>query len=580
MNKNILLLSLLLVSGSSASADVTYSATGLTVGGTSSPLYTDAQGFNHYLITVVSNPLDPVGGSVQIESDDSYDVIDEIVVYNNASGTRYISISISDSSGNQTSFASVSKIHAADCNDTDINIENLKIPGDILAEGPNSIYVNSISEIDIEGSLYGRIIIEDGASGLVPLSGVNTINIDGDVVRGGVYSQAGDITSIAIGGNVVSDTSVGIRSEIWSSGSIGVLQVDGDLDGRVGINGLSYNGECFNITSNIFSDIDTLQIGGDFTGGRFMQVGSLNNLSVAGDFDVKININSVMADTSVYDIAGTMDTDARIYLPSDGLEGQVIINSGDNGDSWDGNVYVNTTPLSPDYTNLSDELGGGAVGVAPFNFHQRDTAPPANVNPDCDPYHHEVKTVPAIGDDPVPSVELEHYGPVYIVNEGNEAAAGEHFIVEFKPDYQTGSPQWFDRSDQFVVTSAGTVSSPMRKIVITKSDSKGTGFHASGHWRITPVQNKVLCGDVDGNPPVEYYSDVYATTVSTTLTPQTNYWYTFRVLQEAPESLILNSGNGPSSTDLSIWLQTPYETNGDGEIDSNDFNDMVEHYSE
>lgn len=412
MKQGVLSLCLMATSGSLAKADVNYvTSTGFTVTGADSPLYTDAQGYNHYLLTIASSTDDnhPDGGTVRFESDDVYDVIDEIVVYNNSTEFRIVTISISDSGGNQTSFDSVSNIHASDCSDTDIHIDNLKIQGDLKAEGADAIYVNSISDIVIGGSLYGRLIIEDSVSGLVPLAGVSNISISGDLIRGGIYSQAGDITSVAIGGDVVSDTSAGIRSEIWSSGTIGEIAVGGDLDGRVGINGLGYNGECFNIASSTYSHVGELEVLGDFTGGRFMQMSGLDALYVGGNFDVQINVNSVMADTSVYDIAGTMDADARIYLPSDGLEGQVIINSGDNGDSWDGNVYVNTTPLSPDYTNLSDALGGGAVGVAPFNFHQRDTAPPANVNPDCDPYHHEVKTVPAIGDDPVPSVELEHY---------------------------------------------------------------------------------------------------------------------------------------------------------------------------
>ncbi len=555
-------------------------------------------GSNRYIVEIeqVSSGANAI---VLLDSDDSGDIIERIIISDNQNINKdQVILTIRKNlqfDVLRSSIAGVEEIVLESPSGICLDLRHVYIDGYLGSPIEHKeLRASSIYQISVGGNVYASVVANDESEVLSVFDDIEMV-VDGSVIGGGVYNYSSDISFINIAGDVTSLP--GRRAEIWSAGNVGNLSVSGDFDGRIGVNGSS---------EDSYSSVNNINIGKDFLGGRFMQMNSLASLSVGGNFDAKIQINSKMNIGGIYSVGGEMSAiyyvddpndpsddntpnfldGARIsFLPSDGLQGQVVVNSDGNILDAGGLMHFAFMGISdyldPNYTYLSDELGGGAFGVAPFNFHQRDTAPPAGIARDCDPYHHEVVTVPALSDNAIPIVTLDHYGPVYIVNDGTEPTAGEHFIVEFKPDYQTGTPTWFDRSDQFIVNDAGTSSAnAKRKIEITKSDSKGTGFQASGHWRITPVQGKVFCGGVAGSLPASYFSDVQASTVSTTLIPETNYWYTFRVIQQAPQSLLLDSGNGPSSTDLSIWLQDPYETNGDGDIDSNDFVDMAEHYGE
>lgn len=58
---------------------------------------------------------------------------------------------------------------------------------------------------------------------------------------------------------------------------------------------------------------------------------------------------------------------------------------------------------------------------------------------------------------------------------------------------------------------------------------------------------------------------------------QQYYWYTFRVRQQAPGGMVvLDGGNGPEPSDLTAWAEHSYETNADGETNSEDLYFMLE----
>ena len=116
-------------------------------------------------------------------------------------------------------------------------------------------------------------------------------------------------------------------------------------------------------------------------------------------------------------------------------------------------------------------------------------------------------------------------------------------------------------------------------VVIKATLSNRTGFKASGRWRIRPEAGRVKSGSAVGNPDVEYDSSVVSGDLGNTSSGTQYSWYAFRVLQEAPSgALLLDGGNGPTAADLASWLSTPYETNADGETNSQDFVDMADEY--
>jgi len=235
--------------------------------------------------------------------------------------------------------------------------------------------------------------------------------------------------------------------------------------------------------------------------------------------------------------------------------------------------------LAKNYTELSDELGGGAVGLAPFNFHQLSKPEPVGVDRDCDPIHTEVLFLTTT--DTLTEATISHYGPVYADGADGVDDEGEHFRIEFRPDFfQPPGPLWVDRSAWFEVdhTQSGTDdASAARDIVIKPASWNTNGFKAAGIWRIRPLAGQVKCGGVTGNPDVEYESSVVAGDLNATTGTQYD-WYQFRVRLIAPVggSTLLSGGNGPTPSDLNMWMIEPYETNADGSTNFTDFSDMVD----
>lgn len=71
----------------------------------------------------------------------------------------------------------------------------------------------------------------------------------------------------------------------------------------------------------------------------------------------------------------------NMSFPANGLQGQVIIDAEMVGAAWTGNVTIGSTTISHTngiYTNLPSTLGGGAVGLAPFQLHETACTPPHN----------------------------------------------------------------------------------------------------------------------------------------------------------------------------------------------------------
>jgi hypothetical protein len=153
-----------------------------------------------------------------------------------------------------------------------------------------------------------------------------------------------------------------------------------------------------------------------------------------------------------------------ITVAASGLKGQVIINAWEYGATWEADVIVGTTILSPIplYTNTG--FGGGAVGEVPFGCHVRECDPPMTGG------------APATTSSASQEIELFHYGPV--TWDGNElpVTVGVCAIgTECEPADDTSN--W-----EVVGSPPGT---PTRFLTI-----KRTGGLADGkHYHIKPVRS-------------------------------------------------------------------------------------------
>lgn len=176
-------------------------------------------------------------------------------------------------------------------------------------------------------------------------------------------------------------------------------------------------------------------------------------------------------------IAGSLSGTITVgSVGNPGLSGQIVLNAADTGGSWTGGVRVGGSTgllLSPEglYPQLSSELGGGAVGLVPFNLHKQDCTPPDGGS---------------IGWPGAYSVTVRHYGPVVIENPASDTTP---MTVEW---FNPNSQQWEDISGDFTYTRSAT--NP-RDVIVT-SLIPNLDFDGTVTYRIRPRitgANRLLC---------------------------------------------------------------------------------------
>lgn len=552
------------VHAGSANADITFpiqqaqidSGQFVTADVTVTPL-----GSGRYNVSIRSNVNEPA--IVVLDTDGTADVINKITIEEGCCSNDIVDLYIEDFATEGTSaIAGIEKISIDDPQSTKLVIKNLDISGSLgTSASSDNIEASFIENLMIGGDLFGKIVIENNYDSL-PNTG-NWIMILGDLKGGSILHLDGSVNHISIGDDGNESDSYpfgGNTPQISVEDEVDTISLWGDYEGVVGATGQSFIGP---------PDVRWLGVLEDFTGSAPLAMAGLDRLGVGNDFDAELDVADVLPEIEYYHFGGSLVSGSAIDLPSDGLEGQVIINkTGGVANDWLGDIAVGLETLAPNYTVLSSELGGGQVGIAPFNFHQRTSAPTGNAQRDCDPYHTEPVFVgPSYRD--LPEVRIRHYGPVYV-----DTTAEEHaYTVEFKSDVLPSS--WVDRTSLFMIDDSRTATetnmiAPHRDVYLIPDGSKGnTGFEAAGRWRIRPNDSDLMdttigpvkCADVDGNPDVEYSS-----------------WYTFRVFLEAPSGGTLLE-DGTTAFELTEWGIAPYEVNADGETDAQDFTDLANSYS-
>ena len=465
-----------------------------------------------------------------------------------------------------------------------------------------SLNMADIGVVNVLGDYIGGTIDLNGDLGSITVTGdaTGSIETDGDIQNITILGHWGALPS---GGTPNYDS-----SSILAWGSIaGTISVGGDFVGSLSADSLlnmSVSGGVYDWVSgavasadiSLANDVTQLVTGepilGTVAGNHFRLDADqiVSKIEIGGDYSSgAITLRDGLPAASVISIGGTLETGVAIQLnhspadPNDvGLAGRVLINTDNSTDEWLGSVTVgSTTLLVPDeldyttyYTELSSELGGGVTGQAPFNFHQRETAPGAGETRDCNPYQKETRVLGR--SDILDSVDISHYGPIYVVGEVGD---GPHFRVEFLP-WMDVNQTWVDRTSLFEVDISATsnsLGSTNRIARIKSTDANTKGFKAAGTWRIRPIPGKVKCAGVTGNPNVRYVSSVVSGDLGAIGIWN---WYQFDVsLELEPGVFALDSGNGVQSTDLTQWMLTPYETNADGETDTQDFVDLANQYT-
>ncbi len=537
---------------------------------------TDAINLGGNLWYVVINlKSDSIFPWVMIQGDNTNDVIMAIDVFNTSGGNTILNINVSDGAGGMASIGAIEELYVHTPATTWVGFTDLKFTGDFgTPTGANVFTTGRADWIDVGGDWRMNFKINDTSG----TSHNQSFIIRGDLLGGSIYNNIGNLHQLSVGGDIAGTSLNPI--EIWAKGNIGPIVADSISEVRIGSQTAGFTG--YSTVTSITTRT------GDFTSSFPMTMASLGNLNtdtamnIYGDFDADITINNAMASSStIYRIGGSLASTAVLSLPANGLLGNIIINANGGSGQFLGDIEVGATALSPNYATLSKDIGDGAAGKAPFNFHQfTGPLPGSRADLDCNPFHTEYIAVGAC--ETVTDLDeavIDHYGPVYAAGEG------PHYRVEFLPaffDPYTG-PVWTDVTPQFEVDATRTATasaSNNRKVYIVASKDNNNGFNAAGRFRFRPIDGKVKCANVAGNPDVAYNSSIVSGDLGNTSSGTQHHWYQFRVgLTVCPLGAPLFENDQVNASDLAAWIDEPFEVNMDGRICGQDFADMAAAYT-
>lgn len=403
--------------------------------------------------------------------------------------------------------------------------------GGIAGDLTGSIIVDELVRFNCGGAITAPVASPSSASGCaivarevrsgvvlsIPTGNVTELRTTGGPMAGTLNIANGSLGACIVAGDLIGKINVPF-------GSIGSIAVSGAIDTHVPPGELwpirARNGIDSIVASRIDAKITTAADGGlgtlgllKATSGPF--AGALYTRGVTpapGLFESGIRVSGdVTASLDIRDqdlraplrIGGSLIGPLSISDP-DGLRAQVIIGAVGTGvPTWATDVVIGGVALTtkPYYTRLPSTMGFGAVGHAPFNLHFEDCTPfgarpPANPTT-CGFF------ITAIGPTVTPSVTLRHYGPVTF-----SSGVGIGVRVNSRA---AGVCAWTDVTTQFA-----TVLNPdgeSRAVRVQGAQGQpgfvgGPGYDVE--YLITPVitgivNRRLMCADVDGNPPVRDY---------------------------------------------------------------------------
>jgi len=235
-------------------------------------------------------------------------------------------------------------------------------------------------------------------------------------------------------------------------------------------------------------------------------------VSIAGNLDGEMiftnGIRNEFASGPEIDIGGTLTENAlfvtgiiarndlsmpagEIRIRSEqSLAGQIIIGKGNATDfNEPAKVTIGTTSpqtvtfSTKHYTTPFADFGGGAVAVAPFNFHRTESFPTHNA------------TVTLEDNQLLTAVAPRFFGPVYATN------APSLMVVEHLAD---GAQSWIDRSTEFAVEAPTEEPAGSRTIVVRATAPASFG---PGQWRLRPIDGTLKSAMAISNPDVQFVSE-------------------------------------------------------------------------
>ncbi len=357
--------------------------------------------------------------------------------------------------------------------------------------------VHNILETANGEHLLNRVDV-DGDVGLIMVEAIGDVLLGGDVTDDIIATTpdnaARGITKVDAVGNIFGD----IRAPL---GRIAFIRADGDIGTAASPVVIEAKHNIHNISQaqSVYADINARVNGGAGTISKIIVdrfVGSLEARTMSTQpSGGKLSFN-VELDAAI--IFGESYTGANrtIEVPVGGLTTQIIFNADNIPDAvWDAPVKIGfdgdpdqVILTGPGYTNTAESLGGGSVGLAPFDLHD-ESCVPANGD-----------TVWPRDTDPDLQVILRHYGPITL-NADTPLTIGRRTACTNDPFVPLSSIDFV-----YAVDLADGNS------LLVSGAPGAEGFETGYEYRLIATAD-LMCDQVTGNPPVSWDSPDYRVTV-------------------------------------------------------------------
>lgn len=360
----------------------------------------------------------------------------------------------------------------------------------IASQGSSQVAGNIASVVATNGPILGSIVANSIIGEVVAEGG--DIGLPDALVSITATSGIGRVAGQAVYANIrANQGGVGALARLTTSaGPFKGSLTTQYLHGTVPQDGILVNG-VLDATVNIYGNCeDSIRADGLAPGKQIVIGGFLTDEDAA---DGSITLHGPMQGT----IQIRNGLEGNIALPAGGLVGQIVLNRNNAGAAWERNVTVGSiiigpTRPSPDtaphYTRPSQpNLGGGAIGQAPFQFYEEDCVPPAG----------GYKLLSSFSD--ISPVFMSFYGPLAVANPSLPIASIEYHRA-YRP-YTDGIDNWAPADSLFLITI--DENNPRRlKIVPDGSKPK-----IPGEYRVRTTSN-LRNANVTGSPqiPISDYS--------------------------------------------------------------------------
>lgn len=364
-----------------------------------------------------------------------------------------------------------------------------------------------------------QLVRATGASGVAGHMAGQIKNRDGDIVgvelgtgsgtpaanlTGPVFAELGDVGLIRATGDITS-------ANVTDNGLTNLYPIRALSFDEISAQSISANITCFGAEGPTSGKgpIGLLKATtGSITGNvltEYLQnrgTGIESGFRVAGDMTKTLRIDNDQSSSANTIINGSLASTGELRFTSGAMAQQVIINAAAGSGAWSGPAVFGTggtaftistsasQPLqAPWYDQPFTNLGGGAIGLVPFNLHRFEGFPKSMERKDpggSEPASITPHTAPSTAPCPSRPIRLAHYGPV--ANTRTPDTDKDAVVFQFRA---SSSDAWVTRMD--LVSTVSVDPGAPRDLLITPSAQLD-----AGEYRVSPTAD--VKSVVDGTP--------------------------------------------------------------------------------